>query len=99
MDLAPSDVTDHIVKEAVMPHEKEKIKGKMEQVGGKVKEEAGKLGGDASTEWSGKGEQVRGKIREGIADVRGEIEHRGVPPGGSEEEPESEMSPKVERKP
>jgi uncharacterized protein YjbJ (UPF0337 family) len=85
-------VDPNTTKEAVMPHEKEKIKGKMEQVGGKMKEEAGKLGGDASTEWSGKGEQVRGKIREGIADVRGDIEHR-------EEVPESEMSPKVERKP
>lgn len=58
-----------------MPHEKEKAKGQVEQVTGKVKEEVGKLGGDASTEWSGKGEQVRGKIREGIADVQGEIEH------------------------
>lgn len=59
-----------------MPHEKEKTKGQLEQAGGKIKEEAGKLGGDASTEWSGKGEQVRGKVREEIADARGAIEHR-----------------------
>lgn len=59
-----------------MPHEKEKTKGQLEQVGGKIKEEAGKLGGDASTEWSGKGEQVRGKLREEIADARGKIEHK-----------------------
>lgn len=59
-----------------MPHEKEKTKGQLEQAGGKVKEEAGKLGGDASTEWSGKGEQVKGKLREEIADARGNIEHR-----------------------
>jgi len=38
----------------------DKIEGKWDQSKGKIKEEAGKLGGDASTEWSGKGEQVRG---------------------------------------
>ncbi len=58
-----------------MPHEKEKTKGQLEQAGGKIKEEAGKLGGDSSTEWSGKGEQVKGKVREEIADARGKIEH------------------------
>ena len=59
-----------------MPHEKEKTKGQLEQAGGKIKEEAGKLGGDKSTEWSGKAEQARGKVREETADVRGDIEHR-----------------------
>jgi uncharacterized protein YjbJ (UPF0337 family) len=59
-----------------MPHEKDKTKGQLEQAGGKVKEEAGKLGGDSSTEWSGKGEQAKGKLREEIADARGNIEHR-----------------------
>jgi len=59
-----------------MPHENEKIKGKWEQGEGKVKEEAGKLGGDTSTEVSGKMEQARGKIREGVADVRGDLEHK-----------------------
>ena len=59
-----------------MPHEKEKIKGKVEQWEGKTKEEVGKLGGDTSMQIGGKVEQGRGKLREGLADVRGGVEHR-----------------------
>ncbi len=59
-----------------MPHEKEKVKGKMEQVEGKAREEIGKLGGDTSTQIGGVVEQGRGKMREGVADVRGRVEHR-----------------------
>jgi uncharacterized protein YjbJ (UPF0337 family) len=59
-----------------MPHEKEKAKGKLEQVEGKAREEVGKLGGDASTQIGGVVEQGRGKAREGLADLRGSVEHR-----------------------
>jgi uncharacterized protein YjbJ (UPF0337 family) len=58
-----------------MPHEKEKVKGRLEQAEGKVKEEVGKLGGDTSMQVGGVVEQGRGKVREGIADVHGKIAH------------------------
>jgi uncharacterized protein YjbJ (UPF0337 family) len=48
----------------------DKTEGKIDQGKGKVKEEAGKLGGDKSTEWSGKAEQVKGKVKEGIGDAK-----------------------------
>jgi len=51
----------------------EKLEGKMEQGKGKVKEEAGKLGGDRSTEISGKVEQGKGKIKEGLGELKEDI--------------------------
>jgi uncharacterized protein YjbJ (UPF0337 family) len=48
------------------PPEEEILEGRAKQVTGKVKEEAGKLVGDRSTEWSGKAEQVHGKVLEGL---------------------------------
>jgi len=51
----------------------EKLEGKWEQGKGKVKEEAGKLGGDRSTEIGGKVDQGKGKIKEGIGDVKQEL--------------------------
>ncbi len=36
----------------------------------KVKEEAGKLGGDRSTELGGKYDQGKGKVKEGIGDLK-----------------------------
>ena len=52
---------------------KDKTEGKWDEAKGKVKEEAGKLGGDKSTEWSGKADQVKGHIKEGIGDVKNEV--------------------------
>lgn len=49
---------------------KDKTEGKWDEAKGKVKEEAGKLGGDKSTEWSGKADQVKGHIKEGIGDIK-----------------------------
>jgi uncharacterized protein YjbJ (UPF0337 family) len=46
------------------------MEGKWDQAKGKVKEEAGKLGGDRSTEISGKVEQGKGKLKEGLGDVK-----------------------------
>ena len=44
----------------------DKIEGKWDQTKGKVKEEAGKLGGDRSTEIGGKIDQGKGKLKEGL---------------------------------
>ena len=52
---------------------KDKVEGKWDQTKGKVKEEAGKLGGDKSTEWSGKADQVKGHVKEGIGEVKDEL--------------------------
>jgi len=48
----------------------DKIEGKKDQGTGKVKEEAGKLGGDRSTELGGKYDQGKGKVKEGIGDLK-----------------------------
>jgi len=48
----------------------DKIEGKFDQTKGKVKEEAGKLGGDRSTEIGGKVDQGKGKFKEGLGDVK-----------------------------
>ena len=48
----------------------DKIEGKWDQGKGKVKEEAGKLGGDRSTEIGGKVEQGKGKLKEGLGDMK-----------------------------
>jgi uncharacterized protein YjbJ (UPF0337 family) len=49
---------------------KDKIEGKTDQATGKVKEEAGKLGGDKSTELGGKWDQAKGHVKEGIGDAK-----------------------------
>jgi len=51
----------------------EKLEGKMEQGKGKIKEEAGKLGGDRSTEIGGKVEQGKGKIKEGVGELKEDV--------------------------
>jgi uncharacterized protein YjbJ (UPF0337 family) len=48
----------------------DKLEGKWDQAKGKVKEEAGKLGGDRSTEIGGKVDQGKGKIKEGLGDLK-----------------------------
>ena len=48
----------------------DKIEGKWDQGKGKVKEEAGKLGGDKSTEIGGKVDQGKGKLKEGLGNVK-----------------------------
>ena len=51
----------------------EKMEGKLDQAKGKVKEEAGKLGGDRSTEVGGKVDQAKGKIKEGIGELKEQL--------------------------
>jgi uncharacterized protein YjbJ (UPF0337 family) len=56
----------------------DKIEGKWDQAKGKVKEEAGKLGGDRSTEIGGKVDQAKGKLKEGIGEVKEELHDERV---------------------
>lgn len=49
---------------------KDKIEGKGDEVKGQVKEEAGKLGGDKSTELGGKFDQTKGHLKEGVGDAK-----------------------------
>ena len=56
----------------------EKLEGKMEQGKGKVKEEAGKLGGDKSTEIGGKIDQGKGKLKETLGEVKEELHDERV---------------------
>ncbi len=51
----------------------DKIEGKWDQAKGKVKEEAGKLGGDKSTEIGGKVDQAKGKLKERLSEVKEEL--------------------------
>lgn len=47
---------------------KDKLERKGDMAKGKVKEEAGKLGGDTSTELGGKGDQPNGHVKEAMDD-------------------------------
>ena len=53
---------------------KDKIEGKGDVAKGKVKEEAGKLGGDASTEAGGKWDQAKGHVKEGLGDAKRDLD-------------------------
>ncbi len=57
---------------------KDKIEGKTDQATGKIKEEAGKLGGDKSTELGGKWEQAKGHVKEGIGDAKMNVDQDTV---------------------
>ena len=48
----------------------DKIKGEGNEVKGSVKEEAGKLGGDKSTELGGKWDKTKGEAQEKIGDAK-----------------------------
>jgi uncharacterized protein YjbJ (UPF0337 family) len=56
----------------------DKLEGKWDQGKGKVKEEAGKLGGDRSTEIGGKVEQGKGKLKEGLGDLKEKVNDEPV---------------------
>jgi uncharacterized protein YjbJ (UPF0337 family) len=52
----------------------DKLEGKWDESKGKVKEEAGKLGGDRSTEIGGKFDQAKGKGKQVIGEVKEDAE-------------------------
>jgi uncharacterized protein YjbJ (UPF0337 family) len=49
---------------------KDEVKGGAEQVGGKVKEQFGKLTGNPVTEEKGRADQAEGKIRENVGKIK-----------------------------
>ena len=51
-----------------------KAEGKWDEAKGKAKEEAGKLGGDRSTEIGGKVDQAKGKGKQFIGEVKEDAE-------------------------
>jgi uncharacterized protein YjbJ (UPF0337 family) len=48
----------------------DKIKGEGNEIKGTIKEQAGKLGGDKSTEMSGKWDKAKGEVQEKIGDAK-----------------------------
>jgi uncharacterized protein YjbJ (UPF0337 family) len=54
---------------------KDKIKGKMEQIKGDVKERIGGASKDRSTQAEGWMEEKKGKVREGFGNVKDDLEH------------------------
>jgi uncharacterized protein YjbJ (UPF0337 family) len=59
-----------------------KIKGKLEQVKGAVKEGFGALTGDRSTEIEGKAERAKGALREGYGQLKNDL-NSDVPDEGT----------------
>jgi uncharacterized protein YjbJ (UPF0337 family) len=53
----------------------DKIKGEGNEIKGSVKEEAGKLGGDKSTELGGKFDKSKGEVQEKIGDAKIKSDH------------------------
>jgi uncharacterized protein YjbJ (UPF0337 family) len=53
----------------------DKIKGEGNEIKGTVKEEAGKLGGDKSTEVSGKWDKTKGEVQEKVGDAKIKADH------------------------
>ena len=48
----------------------DRVRGKVNQGKGLVKEKVGELLGDRSTEWSGRVDQVKGKVQERVGEVK-----------------------------
>ena len=53
----------------------DKIKGEGNEIKGGVKEEAGKLGGDKSTELGGKYDKAKGEFQEKVGDAKIKSDH------------------------
>jgi uncharacterized protein YjbJ (UPF0337 family) len=56
--------------------DKGRVKGKLDQVKGSVKEAAGRATGDRSTEASGKFDKAKGKVEEGVGKTKDAIRRR-----------------------
>lgn len=52
---------------------KDKIQGEGDIVKGKIKEEAGKLSGDKSTELGGKMDLAKGHVEKGVGDLKQDV--------------------------
>ena len=53
---------------------KDELKGKMDNMKGRVKEAAGSLTGDKRTQAEGLGERVKGAVEEKIGQAKGDID-------------------------
>ena len=60
-----------------MDHDREQ--GNWDEAKGKVKEGAGKLAGDRSTEMSGKADQLKGGVEKKVADVKDAAHRKSAP--------------------
>jgi uncharacterized protein YjbJ (UPF0337 family) len=54
---------------------KDEVKGGAEKVGGKIKEQFGKVTGNPVTEQKGRNEQVKGELRQEVGKVKDAIKH------------------------
>jgi uncharacterized protein YjbJ (UPF0337 family) len=52
---------------------KDQVKGKLKDIGGKIQEEAGKAVGSSEQQAKGLSKQVEGKVQEKYGDVKEEI--------------------------
>jgi uncharacterized protein YjbJ (UPF0337 family) len=56
--------------------DKDRVKGSAKQVGGKVKEWAGKVTGDTKTESEGKADQVKGKVQNTVGGLKDAVREK-----------------------
>ena len=51
----------------------DRVRGQLDETKGVIKEKAGKISGDRSTEVSGKLDQLKGKVEKKIGEAKGKI--------------------------
>ncbi len=51
----------------------DRIKGKMDEVGGKIKEKVGEMTGDRSTQAEGIGQKIKGKVQNTFGKAKDEV--------------------------
>jgi len=56
---------------------KDQVKGKLKDIGGKIQEEAGKVVGSSEQQAKGLSKQVEGKVQEKIGNAEEAIKDRG----------------------
>ena len=61
----------------VLAWEDEKVEGKLDQAGGKVKEGVGNATGDESLEREGRTDQAKGDVKEGVGKAKDAIKDLG----------------------
>jgi uncharacterized protein YjbJ (UPF0337 family) len=54
---------------------KDEVKGGAEKVGGKIKEQFGKVTGNPVTEQKGRNEQVKGEVRKEVGEMKDATKH------------------------
>ena len=54
---------------------KDEVKGGAEKVGGKIKEQFGKVTGNPATEQKGREEQAQGQLRESVGKIKDAMKH------------------------